>query len=76
MIPYLGLLPLALGIRAAWRAWRERHHPTDHEPAVATGKGPTVFAVTAVTFANGGDNIPLPGNQIPNPWPTAHERTR
>ncbi|MFF4362185.1 hypothetical protein [Streptomyces sp. NPDC001604] len=25
-IPYLGLLPLALGMKAAWRAWR---HPDD-----------------------------------------------
>jgi cadmium resistance protein CadD (predicted permease) len=57
VIPYLGLLPLALGIRAAWRAWRERHHPTDDEPAAATGNGPAVFAVASVTFANGGDNI-------------------
>jgi cadmium resistance protein CadD (predicted permease) len=23
--PYLGLSPLALGLRAAWRLWRERH---------------------------------------------------
>ena len=25
LIAYLGLLPLLLGIRAAWRVWRERH---------------------------------------------------
>jgi len=54
-IPYLGLLPLALGLRAAWRAWRERGDPA--ESASVTGKGPGVFAVAAVTFANGGDNI-------------------
>lgn len=55
MIPYLGLVPLLLGLSAAWRAWRDRH-ATDEEPtAVATG--PAVLAVAAVTFANGGDNI-------------------
>lgn len=56
-IPYLGLLPLLLGVRAAWSAWRERHDTADDEPVVATGNGPSVFAVAAVTFANGGDNI-------------------
>lgn len=57
VIPYLGLLPVALGVRAAWRAWRERRDSANEEPAAATGSGPAVFAVAAVTFANGGDNI-------------------
>ena len=52
-IPYLGLLPLLLGIRAGWRLWRERHEPEDDEPVA----GPGVWQVAAVTFANGGDNI-------------------
>lgn len=51
VVPYFGLLPLLLGIRAGWQAWREDE---DDPPAVG---GPTVFAVAAVTFANGGDNI-------------------
>jgi len=56
--PYLGLLPLALGVRAGWSAWRSRNDEDDEddeddEPAV----GPGVLAVAAVTFANGGDNI-------------------
>jgi cadmium resistance protein CadD (predicted permease) len=55
MIPYLGLLPLLLGLRAAWRVWRDRQ-ATDEEPT-AVAKGPAVLAVAAVTFANGGDNI-------------------
>ncbi|OLF10396.1 cadmium resistance transporter [Actinophytocola xanthii] len=55
VIPYLGLLPLLLGLRAAWRTWRERHDADDESPG--TGDGPTVLAVGAVTFANGGDNI-------------------
>ncbi|MFC4004076.1 cadmium resistance transporter [Prauserella oleivorans] len=56
VIPYLGLLPLALGIRSAWHAWRERRDTADDE-SVAPGNGPAVLAVAAVTFANGGDNI-------------------
>ncbi len=50
--PYLGLLPLAIGIRAGWNAWRGRNDEDD-EPTV----GPGALAVAAVTFANGGDNI-------------------
>lgn len=56
VIPYLGLLPLVLGLRAAWRVWRERHGADGAEPA-GTGDGPTMPAVAAVTFAGGGDNI-------------------
>jgi len=61
-IPYLGLLPLVLGIRAAWRAWRERHgagtdDPADQGPAATRGGGPAALTVAAVTLANGGDNI-------------------
>ncbi|KOX23223.1 cadmium transporter [Saccharothrix sp. NRRL B-16348] len=55
MIPYLGLPPLLLGLRAAWRAWYERRDADDETPG--TGDGPTALAVAAVTFANGGDNI-------------------
>lgn len=53
-IPYLGLLPLLLGLRAAWRAWNSRRDAGDEAPA-ASGAG--VLQVAAVTFANGGDNI-------------------
>jgi cadmium resistance protein CadD (predicted permease) len=61
-IPYLGLLPLLLGIRAAWRAWRERHcagadDPEAQGPAATRGGGPATLTVAAVTLANGGDNI-------------------
>ncbi|MEV4647076.1 cadmium resistance transporter [Saccharopolyspora sp. NPDC049357] len=55
-LPYLGLLPLLLGIRAGWSAWRERHDGDDGEIPSADD-GPTMWAVAAVTFANGGDNI-------------------
>ncbi|WP_432849602.1 cadmium resistance transporter [Amycolatopsis sp. CA-161197] len=52
-IPYLGLLPIALGIRAAVQAWR--HRGDDAEPA--RPGGPRTLEVAAVTLANGGDNI-------------------
>ena len=41
-IPYFGLIPLGLGLWAAWEAWRD-----DDD----------VWTVAGVTFANGGDNI-------------------
>jgi cadmium resistance protein CadD (predicted permease) len=56
VIPCLGLLPLLLGVRAAWQVWRERGAADDDRPADRTA-APTVLAVAAVTFANGGDNI-------------------
>jgi len=58
VIPYLGLLPLLLGIRAGWRVWRERHDPDGDRPGEPAGPaGPGIWQVAAVTFANGGDNI-------------------
>lgn len=58
-IPYFGLLPLLLGIRAGWQAWRERGRRSDDEvhPEDARTNGLGVLSVAAVTFANGGDNI-------------------
>jgi cadmium resistance protein CadD (predicted permease) len=65
-IPYLGLLPLVLGLRAAWNSWRE-HRSRDSAAADTAGRddgdsgpaasGPGAFTVAAVTLANGGDNI-------------------
>ncbi|KOV97521.1 cadmium transporter [Streptomyces sp. NRRL WC-3723] len=54
-IPCLGLLPLALGLKAAWQAFKHRHDEDD-EQETSEG-GPTALEVAAVTFANGGDNI-------------------
>lgn len=54
-IPYLGLLPLLLGLRAAWKLWRDRAGQIDAASGQSAGAG--VFQVAAVTFANGGDNI-------------------
>ncbi|UFQ99849.1 cadmium resistance transporter [Streptomyces sp. Go40/10] len=54
-IPYLGLLPLALGLKAAWQAWKHRDDEDDEQET--TEGGPKALEVAAVTFANGGDNI-------------------
>lgn len=51
-IPYFGLIPLLLGLRAAWEAWQgEDDDELDERKKVAP------LTVAAVTFANGGDNI-------------------
>jgi cadmium resistance protein CadD (predicted permease) len=55
-IPYFGLIPLALGLLAAWRAWRSDDDDDDDEEKVR-GKTLGVLTIAAVTFANGGDNI-------------------
>ncbi|MEU9015162.1 cadmium resistance transporter [Streptomyces sp. NPDC048479] len=54
-IPYLGLLPLALGLKAAWQAWK--HHGDEDDEQEAAEGGPKALEVAAVTFANGGDNV-------------------
>ena len=56
ILPYFGLIPLGLGLWAAWQAWRNRGQEDDDE-AQLEGKRVSVWAVAAVTFANGGDNI-------------------
>jgi cadmium resistance protein CadD (predicted permease) len=68
-IPYLGLLPLFLGLRAAWRVWQERRqtaagaeagsqsHDAEAQGTTHPGREPGVLTVAAVTLANGGDNI-------------------
>ncbi|MGW0552936.1 cadmium resistance transporter [Streptomyces sp. NPDC002926] len=56
-IPYLGLLPLALGLKAAWRVWKNHRNDGDEEEGEAKEGGPSHWEVAAVTFANGGDNI-------------------
>ncbi|KUL44467.1 cadmium resistance transporter [Streptomyces regalis] len=54
-IPYLGLLPLGLGLKAAWHAWQSRGNEDDEQEV--TEGAPRALEVAAVTFANGGDNI-------------------
>lgn len=50
-IPYLGLIPLVLGLHAAWEAIRG-----EDDDELDTGKKVSILTVAAVTFANGGDN--------------------
>lgn len=52
-IPYFGLIPLLLGLWAAWQVWRSGD---DDDDSVAD-RPISALAVAAVTFANGGDNI-------------------
>ena len=54
-IPYFGLIPLGIGLWAAWQAWRG--DGDDDDEAKVAGKKVGVGAVAGVTFANGGDNI-------------------
>ncbi|BBY31585.1 cadmium resistance transporter [Mycolicibacterium sediminis] len=57
VIPYFGLIPLALGLWAAWEAWRGNDDDDDDDEGRVAGKSVGVLTVAAVTFANGGDNI-------------------
>ncbi|MFC5946733.1 cadmium resistance transporter [Pseudonocardia lutea] len=58
VVPYLGLLPILLGLRAAWQAWQARRDRRDDDgDAEEPGGRVGVLAVAAVTLANGGDNI-------------------
>ena len=56
VLPYFGLIPLGLGLWAAWQAWKNRGQDDDDE-AHLEGNRVSVWTVAAVTFANGGDNI-------------------
>lgn len=55
IVPYFGLIPLALGLWAAWEAWHGNDED-DNDGGVAS-KNVGILAVAGVTFANGGDNI-------------------
>jgi cadmium resistance protein CadD (predicted permease) len=56
VLPYLGLAPLALGLRAAWMGWRGGWD-ADRPPPVSAPAGLGMWQVATVTVANGGDNI-------------------
>ncbi len=57
VLPYLGLLPIMLGLKAAWDAWQRRGaEPGETEDDTASA-APGIWQVAGVTFANGGDNI-------------------
>ena len=60
--PYLGLLPLVLGLHAAWKVWREhrtrKSGAANCSPEESKEKpGAGMLQIATVTFANGGDNI-------------------
>ncbi|WP_297740888.1 cadmium resistance transporter [uncultured Tessaracoccus sp.] len=49
--PYFGLIPLCIGLTAAWKAWRGRKQGLEGNRKVA------IATVAAVTFANSSRNI-------------------
>lgn len=55
-LPYLGLVPLLLGLREAWELWSERREGPDEDDD-AEQRTPGVLTIAAVTIANGGDNV-------------------
>jgi cadmium resistance protein CadD (predicted permease) len=57
VIPYFGLIPLVLGLLAAWRTWRARRDDDDDDEGELSSRALSVPTIAAVTFANGGDNI-------------------
>src|SRR5262252_3219847 len=56
-LPYLGLLPIGIGLRDAWKVHKNHKRGDTGEQAETEQGGPTVLKVTTTTFANGGDNI-------------------
>jgi len=54
-IAYLGLIPIALGVRAAFSVWRHRGVPDDESRPAAIQA--TTGKVAGVTLSNGADNI-------------------
>lgn len=56
-LPYLGLLPIALGLRDAWKVWKNRKRGDGGGQAESEQDGPAILKVATTTFANGGDNI-------------------
>ena len=57
-IPYFGLIPLGLGLLAAWRVWRsDDDDDDDDDEGRVSGKTLSALTIAVVTFANGGDNI-------------------
>ncbi|QMU76511.1 cadmium transporter [Streptacidiphilus sp. PB12-B1b] len=55
--PLLGLIPLALGLRAAWQVVRRRRRAGAETSDTGVHRGPGAFEVAGVTLANGGDNV-------------------
>lgn len=58
-IPYAGLVPVLLGLRAAWLAWGAHRANDDVDEGIGKTKtsGMGVVQVALISFANGGNNI-------------------
>jgi cadmium resistance protein CadD (predicted permease) len=56
-VPWLGLVPLLIGIHSGWEAWRERRQRDGDDDTRTVPRRPGIGRVAAVTLANGGDNI-------------------
>jgi cadmium resistance protein CadD (predicted permease) len=56
-IPYSGLIPLSLGLRAAWLAWRQHGRDGGDVTDVGKASGLRVIQVALISFANGGNNV-------------------
>jgi cadmium resistance protein CadD (predicted permease) len=56
-LPYFGLLPILLGLRAAWAAWWSRGTEPPEAESARASSAPGIWQVAGVTFANGGDNV-------------------
>jgi len=56
-LPYLGLLPIGIGLWDAWKVWKNRKHGDTGEQAQTEQGGAALLKVATTTFANGGDNI-------------------
>jgi cadmium resistance protein CadD (predicted permease) len=52
-IRFIGVVPILIGVRAGWLAWRSRDKPAEKE----TVEPPRVMTVAGITLANGGDNV-------------------
>lgn len=69
---WLGLIPLIIGLKAAWQAWKSRGEDEDDDELIQ-GKLTSVLFVAAVTFANSGDEaaVYLPVFSVSQPWQLA-----
>jgi cadmium resistance protein CadD (predicted permease) len=56
-LPYLGLLPIAIGLWEGREAWRDGKRADGDEQAEPVPGGPGMVKVTTTTLANSGDNI-------------------
>ena len=56
-LPYLGLVPIGIGLWEAWKIWRHRSRGDDGYEAGTGQSGPSVLKVASTTLANCGDNI-------------------